>query len=183
MIVILMGVAGSGKSTIAKALVDLTGWAFAEGDDYHSEANRQKMHAGIPLTDEDRIPWLSSLHDVLVAWQRNGVNGILTCSALKQSYRDLLAKDLPAGSYRFVLLDVPRTVLEARMHNRPGHFMNPDLLQSQLDTLEMPRDALRVDATQPPEAVAREIYEATKPTVPAAGAPKTVLPGMAIPKK
>jgi gluconokinase len=160
MIVILMGVAGSGKSTIAHALVALTGWSFAEGDDYHSEANRAKMHAGIPLTDEDRIPWLNSLHEVLLGWQRDGISGILTCSALKQSYRDRLAKDLPAGSYRFALLEAPVATLAARMNQRPGHFMNPDLLQSQLDTLEMPHDALRVDATQPPEAVAREILSA-----------------------
>ena len=160
MIVILMGVAGSGKSTIAHALVALTGWQFAEGDDYHSEANRKKMHAGIPLTDEDRIPWLNSLHDVLIGWHRAGLSGVLTCSALKQSYRELLVKDLPPGSYRFVLLEAPVAVLAARMHNRPGHFMNPDLLQSQLETLEPPADALRIDATRPPEAVAREILAA-----------------------
>ena len=160
MIVIVMGVAGSGKSTIAHALVALAGWQFAEGDDYHSEANRRKMHAGIPLTDEDRIPWLNSLHEVLTGWQREGISGILTCSALKQSYRDILAKDLPPGSHRFMLLEAPVSILAARMNQRPGHFMNPALLQSQLDTLEMPADALRVDATQPPEAVAREILAA-----------------------
>ena len=157
MIVIVMGVAGSGKSTIAHALVALTGWQFAEGDDYHSEANRRKMHSGIPLTDADRIPWLNSLHDVLIGWHRAGVSGILTCSALKQSYREILAKDLPPGSCRFALLEAPVSTLAARMNQRPGHFMNPALLQSQLDTLEMPADALRVDATQPPEAVARDI--------------------------
>ena len=160
MIVILMGVAGSGKSTLAHALVALTGWQFAEGDDYHSEASRRKMHSGIPLTDEDRIPWLNRLHDVLTGWQRNGLSGVLTCSALKQSYRDLLSKDLPTGSWRFVLLEAPVSVLEGRMHNRPNHFMNPGLLQSQLETLEPPADALRVDATQPPEAAAREILAA-----------------------
>jgi gluconokinase len=160
MILILMGVSGSGKSTIAHALVALTSWQFAEGDDYHSEANRAKMHAGIPLTDEDRIPWLNRLHDVLIEWHRAGLSGVLTCSALKQSYRNLLEKDLPPGSYRFVLLEAPISVLNARMHQRPGHFMNPDLLKSQLDTLEMPADALRIEATQPPEAVAREILAA-----------------------
>jgi gluconokinase len=160
MIVILMGVAGSGKSTIARALVALTGWQFAEGDDYHSEANRKKMHAGIPLTDEDRIPWLNRLHDVLIEWHRKDLSGVLTCSALKQAYRDILAKDLPPGSYKFVLLEAPVSVLNARMHNRPGHFMNPDLLQSQLATLELPADALRVDTTQPPQAVARKILSA-----------------------
>lgn len=157
MIVIVMGVAGSGKSTIAHALVSLTGWQFAEGDDYHSEANRQKMHSGVPLTDEDRIPWLTRLHDVMLGWHLAGVSGVLTCSALKQSYRDILAKDLPVGSYRFALLEAPVAVLAARMNQRPGHFMNPALLKSQLDTLEMPANALRVDATHAPETVAREI--------------------------
>ena len=162
MIVILMGVAGSGKSTIAHALVALTGWQFTEGDDYHTEANRAKMHAGIPLTDEDRIPWLNRLHDVLAGWRRTSVSGVLTCSALKQSYRDLLSKDLPPGSYKFVLLEAPVAVLEARMHSRRHEFMNPDLLQSQLETLEPPADALRIDTTQPPEAIAREILVALK---------------------
>ncbi len=157
MIVILMGVSGSGKSTIANALVALTGWKFAEGDDYHSEANRRKMHAGIPLTDEDRIPWLNSLHDVLLGWQRSGNNAVLTCSALKQSYRDLLTSDLLARSFRFVLLDVPVEALEARMHQRHGHFMNPALLASQLQTLEIPKDALRMDDTEPPAIVAGKI--------------------------
>jgi gluconokinase len=155
MIAILMGVAGSGKSTIAQALVSLTGWQFAEGDDYHSEANRRKMHSGIPLTDEDRIPWLNSLHDVLTGWHRSGASGVLTCSALKQSYRDLLVKDLPAGSYKFVLLDAPTSVLALRMNSRPGHFMNPGLLQSQLETLEMPADALLVNTARDQGAILR----------------------------
>jgi gluconokinase len=157
MIVILMGVTGSGKSTIAGEIVSLTGWKFAEGDDYHSEANRQKMHSGIPLTDEDRAPWLESLHQVLAGWWRNGESGVMTCSALKQAYRDALVKDLPAGACRFVLLEVPKDILQDRMAHRPGHFMNPALLESQLETLELPSDALRVDATEGPATVARNI--------------------------
>jgi gluconokinase len=96
----------------------------------------------------------------MLGWHSAGVSGVLTCSALKQSYRDILAKDLPPGSYKFVLLEAPVAVLAARMGQRPGHFMNPALLQSQLDTLEMPADALRVDATHAPETVAREILAA-----------------------
>jgi gluconokinase len=157
MIVILMGVTGSGKSTIAGEIVSLTGWKFAEGDDYHSEANRQKMHSGIPLTDEDRAPWLASLHQVLAGWWRSGESGVMTCSALKQAYRDALVKDLPAGACRFVLLEVPKEILQDRMAHRPGHFMNPALLESQLATLELPADALRVDATEGPATVARNI--------------------------
>jgi gluconokinase len=158
MIAILMGVTASGKSTIAAELVRLTGWDFAEGDDYHSASNKQKMHAGIPLTDEDRAPWLASLHNVIATWARNCQNGILTCSALKQSYRDVLTANIAPGTYRFVLLEAPLAVLEERIAHRPGHFMNPDLLQSQLDTLELPRDALRVDATGDPADVARNIW-------------------------
>jgi gluconokinase len=163
MIVILMGVTASGKSTIAAELARLTGWSFAEGDDYHSAANKQKMHAGLPLSDEERAPWLASLHNVIVTWVRNGQSGVMTCSALKQSYRDVLTKDVPDGACRFVLLEVPVTVLEERVKARPGHFMNPDLLQSQLDTLEVPQDALRVDATGSSATVAQNILSQLAP--------------------
>jgi gluconokinase len=163
MIIILMGVTSSGKSTVAAELVRLTGWPYAEGDDYHSAANKQKMHAGIPLTDADRAPWLASLHEVIVKWFQSGQNGVMTCSALKQAYRDVLTKDIPAGICRFVLLDVPTAVLAERIAHRPGHFMNPDLLQSQLDTLELPKDALRVDATGAPSAIAQNILKQLAP--------------------
>lgn len=163
MIVILMGVTASGKSTVAAELVRLTGWSFAEGDNYHSEANRQKMHAGIPLTDEDRAPWLASLHDVIANWVHNGQNGIMTCSALKQKYREVLTADIPDGLCRFVLLEASLAVLEERIQHRPGHFMNPDLLQSQLDTLELPQDALRINATGTPEAIAQSILDQLTP--------------------
>lgn len=163
MIVILMGVTASGKSTIAAELARLTGWSFAEGDDYHSAANKQKMHAGIPLTDEDRTPWLASLHKIIADWYASGENGIMTCSALKQSYRDTLTAGIPKEAYRFVFLDVPIAVLKERIKDRPGHFMNPDLLQSQLDTLEPPHDALRIDATGTPSSVAQTILRQLKP--------------------
>ena len=96
MIAIVMGVTGAGKTTVAKALVALTGWDFAEGDDFHSEANRKKMHAGIPLDDDDRVPWLESLHQVLLGWHQKGLSGVMTCSALKQKYRDSLTAGLNA---------------------------------------------------------------------------------------
>lgn len=163
MIIILMGVTASGKSTIAAELVRRTGWSFAEADDYHSEANKLKMHAGIPLTDADRMPWLASLHQVIANWYRDGRDGIMTCSALKQSYRDTLVRDIPSGVCRFVLLEAPPAVLEERIRERPGHFMNPDLLQSQIDTLEQPKNALRVDATGTPAAVAENILNQLAP--------------------
>ncbi|HTW45703.1 MAG TPA: gluconokinase [Acidobacteriaceae bacterium] len=163
MIAILMGVTASGKSTIAAELVKLTGWEFAEGDDYHSEANKQKMHSGIPLTDEDRAPWLASLHEVIAGWVHNGKSGVMTCSALKQSYRDVLTAGIPKKAYRFVLLDVPLDVLRARIKDRPSHFMNPDLLQSQLDTLELPQDALRVEECGEPRDIAKNILSQLAP--------------------
>jgi gluconokinase len=157
MIIIVMGVAASGKSTIAAELVRLTGWSFAEADDYHSAANKAKMKSGTPLNDEDRAPWLASLHQVIVDWEREGRNGVMTCSALKQAYRDTLVHGLPDGICRFVLLQASPAVLAERIGHRPGHYMNPNLLQSQLDTLEQPKDALCVDATGTPEEIAQNI--------------------------
>ena len=150
MIVIVMGVSGSGKSYLANKLAEATGWAFAEGDDYHSDANKTKMAATIPLTDEDRAPWLDSLHQVLAGWHARGESGILTCSALKESYREILKAGLPEA--RFVWLDPPQELLAERMAHRPGHFMPPALLDSQLATLEAPvdePDTLRVDGLEP----------------------------------
>ena len=162
MIAILMGVTGSGKTTVAEELQKLTGWEYAEGDDYHNEANKQKMHAGIPLTDEDRAPWLASLHQVLRGWFERGQSGILTCSALKQAYRDVLVGSLPRESWRFVLLQVPVEELMRRLANRQGHYMNPRLLESQIATLEEPKDAIRVDATGPEEQIASNVLDQLK---------------------
>lgn len=171
MIVILMGVTASGKSTIAAELVRLTGWQSAEADDYHSAANKAKMHAGQPLNDADRAPWLASLHGVIVDWVNKGQNGIMTCSALKEAYRDVLTNGLPEGTCRFVLLEAPFGVLEERIRHRPGHFMNPDLLQSQIDTLEQPKDAIHVKATGPPAEVAQNILDQLAPELKTPGAP------------
>jgi gluconokinase len=158
MILIVMGVSGSGKTTLAKTLAKLTGWQFAEGDDYHSEANRQKMHSGIPLTDEDRAPWLASLHALILEWHERGENGILTCSALKQAYREMLTADLPADAYRFVLAEAPKEVIAQRMKARQ-HFMPAELLDSQIATLEPPADALHASALDPPEIAARKVLK------------------------
>ncbi len=157
MIAVLMGVTGTGKTVVAHALVKRTGWQFAEGDDYHSDANKAKMHAGIPLTDEDRAPWLATLHGVLAGWLGAGQNGVMTCSALKARYRDALHAGLPEGAIRFVLLEAPKQVLVDRLSRRIGHFMNPVLLDSQLATLELTDDLIHVSATATPEGVAEEI--------------------------
>jgi gluconokinase len=159
MILVLMGVTGSGKTTIGKLLAAETGWRFADADDFHSEANRAKMHAGIPLTDEDRQPWLATLHNLLLGWYEAGTSGILGCSALKQSYRDVLTPQFPPLNIRFILLDVSRHVLEQRLAARKNHYMNPDLLQSQLDTLEVTPDLTRVNAEGPPDKIVQGILD------------------------
>lgn len=158
MIVILMGVTGSGKSTVAERLVKRTDWKFAEGDSYHSEANKKKMAAGVPLTDADREPWLEALHGVMEQWWKAGESGVMTCSALKASYRQILQGDLPANAVRFVLLEVPEAQLQERLAHRAGHYMNPVLLKSQLATLEDPgTSAVHIDATRSPDEVAEAI--------------------------
>jgi len=147
--VIVMGVSGSGKSYLAERLAAATGWEFAEGDDYHSAENKARMHAGGAMTDADRAPWLDALHAVLVEWHENGVNGVMTCSALKLAYRERLREGLP--KLKFVWLDPPRAELEERMAHREGHYMPAALLASQIATLEPPRegeDVLRLDGTQ-----------------------------------
>ncbi len=159
MIAILMGVTGTGKTTIAHELVERTGWEFAEGDDYHSEANVAKMKAGVPLTDGDREPWLEALHGVLAGWVQTGKSGVMTCSALKQSYRDTLTEGLPKGEVHFVLLEAPKQVLVDRLEHRTGHFMNPVLLDSQLATLEIPEDAVDVSVVGTPEHSTEQIVE------------------------
>jgi gluconokinase len=151
MIVIVMGVTGTGKTTIGTLLAKREGWHYAEGDDYHSEANKAKMHAGIPLTDEDRAPWLATLHEVLLGWYRDGESGVLACSALKQSYRDTLETGISSEAYRFVWLKVSREIIAERLSHRAGHYMNPALLDSQFATLEPPSDALVISADGTPD--------------------------------
>ncbi len=163
MIVVLMGVAGSGKSTVAAALRAQTGWEFAEGDDYHPEENRAKMAAGIALTDEDRKPWLEALQRVLTRWEQGGVNGILTCSALKKSYRERLREGL--NGLRFVWLNPRQNALESRLAQRTGHYFNRSLLASQLETLEAPggdEGVLELSGDETAEELARRILDALK---------------------
>lgn len=160
LIVVLMGVTGSGKTTIGRALAQQQDWQFAEGDDYHSEANRAKMRAAIPLTDEDRAPWLTALHEVLVGWHRSATCGVMACSALREAYRERLAQDIPPAKLRFVLLQVPEPVLAERLAARQRHYMNPALLESQIATFEEPSHALRVSGIDPPAAIVAEILHA-----------------------
>ena len=138
-----MGVSGSGKTTIAQMLARATGAAFLDADDFHTPEKKAQMHAGIPLTDEDRRPWLDLLNARLRAAASTGQPLFLACSALRQSYRDRLAAGLP--HWRVIYLKGTSEVLRARLVARKNHFMSPSLLQSQLDTLEEPEDAITLD--------------------------------------
>ena len=157
MIVVLMGVSGVGKTTIGELVAQDLHAEFADADSFHSPENKQKMHAGIPLTDEDRQPWLASLNALLRRWHQAGQSGVLACSALKQSYRAELESGLPPGTVRIVLLDGSPELIADRLAHRKGHYMNPDLLKSQFDALERPVHAICVVNDRPPEEVANEI--------------------------
>jgi gluconokinase len=136
-VLIVMGVSGSGKSSIAEALRDALGWPFQEGDLLHPPSNVQKMHNGIPLTDEDRAPWLAAIKGWIDTRLEAGESGLVTCSALKRHYRDFLVDG--RQSVRVLYLKAAEEVLEERVAHRPGHFMPASLLDSQLNTLEEPQ--------------------------------------------
>jgi gluconokinase len=157
MILVLMGVTGSGKSTIGTLLAERTGTVFADADDYHPQANKEKMASGQPLNDEDRQPWLEELNRLLLGWFKAGGSGVLACSALKARYRSTLMAGMPAGAVTFVLLDGTKEMLAERLAKRKHEYMNPKLLESQLATLEMPKDALRVVNDRPPEEIVSQI--------------------------
>jgi len=129
-----MGVAGAGKSRVAKALAESTGWTMAEGDDFHPAANVEKMRSGTPLEDGDRWPWLRSIADWIGEQEQSGRSSVVTCSALKRSYRDLLREGHP--SVRFCQLDAATAVLQTRLEERRDHYMSAALLHSQLRTLQ-----------------------------------------------
>jgi gluconokinase len=157
MIVIVMGVSGSGKSTTGAALARTLGWPFVEGDDLHPPANVAKMAAGIPLTDEDRWPWLDRIVDELRALSKTSPDIVVACSALKQCYRDRLA---PAGDVRFVHLHGDRETIAARLATRHHRYMPATLLDSQFATLELPADAIVVDIRDDVDTQVRKIIAA-----------------------
>jgi len=157
-ILVVMGVSGSGKSTVGGALARHLGWPFAEGDDFHPAANVAKMQSGQPLDDADRKPWLEALAAWIDARLRAGEHGVVTCSALKHAYRDILAKGRPGVV--FVYLKGSAETMARHLANRTGHFMPASLLPSQFQALEEPQADERfvaVDAAQPVDAILTEI--------------------------
>jgi len=156
MVLVLMGVSGSGKTTVGRILAEQLGWSFVEADDYHPAANIEKMRRGTPLTDADRRPWLDALRQRVDAACARGENVVLACSALKHAYQDYLERDEPA-CVLYVHLKGSEELIRKRLAARKGHFMNPTLLHSQFAIMEPPADAIEVDITPSPEAIAGEI--------------------------
>jgi len=152
MIVVVMGVAGAGKTTVGRLLARELGADFLDADDYHPAANVAKMHAGHALTDDDRRPWLDRLNEVLRERAARSAGVVLACSALKADYRDRLLAGVPDA--RLVYLRGTKALIAARLAARSAHFMNPALLDSQFTTLEEPRDAIAVDVSATPEEIA-----------------------------
>lgn len=165
MVIVLLGVAGSGKSTIGRMLAEVMGVPFFDGDDLHSPANREKLRRGQALTDADREPWLESIRVLIANTLANDCSAVIACSALKQAYRDKLALE----GVHFVLLKGDFELIRERLEKRRGHFFNPKLLESQFATLEEPRDALIVDVDRKPAAIVDEIIRALRPATPARG--------------
>jgi carbohydrate kinase (thermoresistant glucokinase family) len=151
-----MGVAASGKTTVGRALAKRLGWRFLDADDYHSKASREKMHAGRPLTDRDRRPWLNRLHAALAEAVAAKKPVVLACSALTEHYRRLLIGDLL--EVRLVYLRITPELARQRIGTRK-HFFNPGLLTNQFEMLEEPADAIAIDASRPTRDSVSEIAE------------------------
>ena len=149
-----MGRAGSGKTTIGELLASQLGWSFVDGDTFHSPANIERMSRGVPLDDSDRIPWLNSIREAMLGWDALSQNIVLTCSALKRNYRDLLQIN---SNVKLVYLKGTYDLLRDRLRSRKGHYATEQLLASQFADLEEPADAITIDVARPPEEIVAEI--------------------------
>ena len=159
MVVVIFGVAGVGKTTVGKLVSNDLGWMFYDADDLHPAANIQKMWSGVPLTDEDREPWLQQLRELIERCLANNENAVLACSALKKKYRDKLRI---SADVKFAFLRADRERVESQLENRREHFFDRNLLQSQFADLEEPKsdeDATTVDVIGEPADVARKIEQ------------------------
>ena len=158
-VIVVMGVSGVGKTTIGKLLAERLGWGYAEGDSYHPAANVEKMRAGRPLDDDDRAPWLAAIAADIDRWREAGQGMVVSCSALKRRYRDVLIGN--RTDVRLVRLAGDEDLIRARMEKRADHYMPPSLLTSQIAALETPADeeaALTVEVTRPPEQCVDTIF-------------------------
>ena len=159
MIVIVMGVSGAGKTVVGRELAQQLGAIFVEGDDHHPQSNVAKMRAGIPLTDQDRYPWLDEVGAEACRISAQKRDCVITCSALKYAYRERLMRECPKGDWCFLLLSVSRATLAERLAKRKNHFMSPELLDSQLETLEPLRTnepGAEIDAEPAPSEVVQQ---------------------------
>ena len=156
MVIVLMGVAASGKTTVGRMLAEELGWTFYDADDFHSHANVEKMSQGIPLDDEDRRPWLESLRELIRECLTLGRDAVLACSALKESYRTHLLID---ERVKLAYLKAERAVIHERLTERSHHFMKARMLDSQFAALEEPDASTHYDASHPPAEIVREIRD------------------------
>jgi len=149
-----MGPAGSGKTTVGELLAAQLKWDFADGDNFHSPANVEKMSRGIPLTDDDRIPWLNSIRSAMLQWETQRRSVVLACSALKRNYRELLQIN---SNVKLVYLKGSFELFRARLRARKGHYAGEQILAGQFADLEEPADAITIDAAMSPEQIVAEI--------------------------
>jgi gluconokinase len=154
MVLLIMGVAGSGKTVIGSMLAKSLNWKFGDADAFHPAANIEKMSRGVPLTDQDREPWLRAMRDAICGWINSGQNAVLAVSALKRQYRNQLTC---GPETRIVYLKGSPDLIYSRLSQRQGHFMRPEMLASQFADLEEPADAIVVDISQTPEQIVAEI--------------------------
>ena len=154
MLVLVMGVAGSGKTLIGRMLADSLGWRFADADDFHPTANLEKMSQGIPLTDADREPWLENMRHAISGWMDSGENVVLACSALKQRYREQLTRGCES---KVVYLKGDFELIYGRLAARHNHFMKPEMLASQFADLEEPVEAMTIDVSSAPEQIVAQL--------------------------
>lgn len=164
MIVILMGVVGSGKTTVGRLLGQTLGWHFADADDFHPAENVEKIRQGIPLSDSDRAPWLRDLHQAILAWDRKGENVVLACSALKRRYRDQLGT---GARVQFVHLRGDYQLIYQRLRARHGHFASEAILKSQFEDLEESDDVITVEIDRAPQEIVDEIIRKLRRSTPA----------------
>lgn len=155
MVILIMGVSGSGKTTIGEGLASELNWKFRDADEFHPSENIEKMRQGIPLNDDDRRPWLQALRQAIDEALQTNTNLILTCSALKAAYRQVLGE--PSDKIKFVYLKGSFELIEQRLKQRQGHYMKADLLKTQFDALEEPVDAIAIDIAQSPSVITQQI--------------------------